>query len=364
MHKAHIADWKKKEVIDLVLLLEKYKIIAVADMTNMPSVQLQKMRSTLKDSVVIKMSKKSLILIAIDNIKSKHNIVLLKEYVRGMPALLLTNDNPFKLAKILNNNKSAAPAKGGQIAPNDILIKAGPTSFPPGPIIGELAQIGLKAGIVDGKVAIKEDKIIVYAGEVIPQQVAGILTRLGIEPMEIGINLTAAYENGVIFANNILSVDQKKFILNLKNVIVSALNLSVYIAFPTKENINVLIKKAIIQTKALENKIGLSNLDEIKKKIKLTEIPQEIHKKEEIEVNKPKEVIKEEVRETKKGDKNMEEFKSQEQAAQDVLNKLQEQKMKHQPVSRPIPDAKFIKDEAAAQDIIKKLQDEKIKKGK
>jgi len=60
----------------------------------------------------------------------------------------------------------------------------------------------------------------------------------------------------------------------------------------------------------------------------------------------------------------MDEFKAQEKAAHDVLAKLQEQKMRNQPATRPVPDAKFKKDEAAAQDIIKKLQDEKIKKSK
>ena len=55
--KAHVAQWKKSEVIELVKDLQKYKIIGIADMTGMPSPQLQKMRSTLKKSVEIKMSK-------------------------------------------------------------------------------------------------------------------------------------------------------------------------------------------------------------------------------------------------------------------------------------------------------------------
>jgi large subunit ribosomal protein L10 len=42
------------------------------------------------------------------------------------------------LYKILQKSKSSAPAKAGQTAPNDIYVKAGKTSFAPGPIIGEL----------------------------------------------------------------------------------------------------------------------------------------------------------------------------------------------------------------------------------
>ncbi|MBI2112759.1 50S ribosomal protein L10, partial [Candidatus Woesearchaeota archaeon] len=37
---------------------------------------------------------------------------------------------------MLEKNKSNAPAKPGQVAPKDITVKAGATSFAPGPIIG------------------------------------------------------------------------------------------------------------------------------------------------------------------------------------------------------------------------------------
>ena len=60
-HKPHISQYKKNEVNRVKNLLQKYKIIAIADMTNMPSVQLQKLRSSIKDSVLITMSKARLI---------------------------------------------------------------------------------------------------------------------------------------------------------------------------------------------------------------------------------------------------------------------------------------------------------------
>ena len=79
----------------------------------------------------------------------------------------------------------------------------------PTSIIGELGAIGIKAGIEGGKVAIKEDAVVVKDGEVINANVAAILTRLGIEPMEIGLDLVAAYEKGSIFDKKILGVDEQ-----------------------------------------------------------------------------------------------------------------------------------------------------------
>src|SRR3989338_9238952 len=248
------AKWKKDEIKKLESIIPNYKLIAIVDMTNMPSLQLQRMRSSLRNSVVIIMSKGSLIRIALKNLNSKIvGLDKLSDKIRGMPAILLSNDNPFKVAIILNRSKTSAPAKGGQFAPNDILVSAGPTSFPPGPIIGELGQIGIKAGIVDGKVAVKEDKIVVKEGELISIQTANLLTRLGIEPMEIGINLIAALENGVIFDKSVLSIDEVMFMKNLKGAASSAFNLAFYIAYPTKGNIKLLIQKASRDSNAITN---------------------------------------------------------------------------------------------------------------
>src|SRR3989344_8195049 len=100
--KAHVSQEKKNELDRIKKLLTEYKIIALADMTNMPSAQLQRVRSKLKGSALITMSKKRLIKIAIKEVKSKINGVEgLEQYVKGMPAILLTNDSPFRLASAL-----------------------------------------------------------------------------------------------------------------------------------------------------------------------------------------------------------------------------------------------------------------------
>src|SRR3989344_2931302 len=251
-HKAHVSQYKKSEVTRVKSLLQKYKVIAIADMTNMPSPQLQKLRINLKSSVLITMAKGRLIKIVFNELKDKiKGLEELSKNVRGMPALLLTKESPFKLAKVLRKSKSSAPAKAGQLAPNEIMVPAGPTPFPPGPIMGELGQIGIKCTVADGKVAIKEDTVVVKEGEPISAIAANLLTRLGIEPMEIGIHLLAALENGVIFGKDVLSVDETLYINNLKLAASNSFNLAFSIAYPTKENIKLLIKKAFMDSNGL-----------------------------------------------------------------------------------------------------------------
>ena len=250
--KAHVAQWKKSEVIELVKDLQKYKIIGIADMTGMPSPQLQKMRSTLKKSVEIKMSKASLIKLAIENLKTKiTGLDKLLPYVKGMPCLILTNDNPFALSKTLTRSKSKAPAKPGQTAPNDITILAGPTPFAPGPVIGELGALAIKATIADGKVVIKEDAHVAKEGQVISAPLAAMLTRLNIMPMEIGINLLAVLENGEILTKDVLFVDEAKYLADLKQAALWAFNLAFNSAYPTTSVLPLLIKKAHLDAEAV-----------------------------------------------------------------------------------------------------------------
>ena len=67
------------------------------------------------------------------------------------------------------------------------MVPAQTTSFKPGPIVGELQHAGFPAAIEKGKVVLKKDVTIVKAGQTISREVAGLLTRLDILPLEVGL---------------------------------------------------------------------------------------------------------------------------------------------------------------------------------
>ncbi|MBN2368665.1 50S ribosomal protein L10 [Candidatus Woesearchaeota archaeon] len=248
---AHVSEQKKKTVEEFVELIDRYPVIGLVDMGNIPAKQLQNMRAALRDKdTVLRMTKKRLMKIAFSKSK-KENITGLEKHFKGMPALIFTEENPFKLYAGLQKTKSKAPAKAGQHAPKDIQVKAGPTSFAPGPIIGQLGQFGIKTGVEGGKLAIKQDTVVAKKGAVISAELAGILTRIGIEPMEIGLDLTAAYENGTIFESEVLYVDEKEFFNKFVSAYSESFNLAVYSAYPTGETIKALLGKASNDSMAL-----------------------------------------------------------------------------------------------------------------
>ncbi len=244
---AHVAEWKKEEVEDIKELISSHEVVAMANLADIPAPQLQKMRRNLKDTTTIKMSRKTLMSLALGESK-KNNIEALEDYMEGQPALIFTNMNPFKLYKILEDSKTAAPAKAGSIAPSDIMVPKGDTAFNPGPILGELQKIGIPAKIEKGKIVITKDKVIVAEGETVPRDVAGILTRLDIEPMEVGIDLIAAYEGESVYTSDLLTIDRDKTLSDLQKAYSQSLNLSVNAAIYTKENINIIIQNAVTKS--------------------------------------------------------------------------------------------------------------------
>src|SRR3989344_4662988 len=287
--KPHVSIWKKDEVKDIVKLFNEYPVAGIIDMQNLPALQFMKIRKQLKDKMYTKVTKRRLIIKAIDQLKDKKNIVNLKQYLGGMPSLIFTKEDPFILQKQISKNKSNVAAKPGQIAPDDIKIDAGPTPFTPGPVIGELGKLGLKTEVKEGKIHLKEAKVLVKAGAAISPAVADLLTKLGIEPMTIGLNLVAAYENktGEILDKKVLSVDEKEYVDNLKQIALWAINLAAFIEYPDAEILKMVIKKAYLSGMSVAEKAKLEIKED--EKVELLDKPIKVEKKVEPKVEKPAE---------------------------------------------------------------------------
>jgi len=255
-HAPHVSDFKKKVVAEFVKLFKEYPIIGAVDMETLPAKQLQIIKAKLRDRCVILMTKRRLMVKAIEQVKVE-GLDKLIPHLKGMPALLFSKENPFTLFKIIKQNKSKAPAKAGQTAPHDIKIPAGPTPFAPGPVIGELGALGIKSKVEAGKIKIIEDAIVCKEGEKISEQLAGMLTRLSIFPMEVGLGLVAVFEKGEILDKSVLDIDEEQFDKDLTGAILHALNLSVEVGYITSDNIEVMITKAVSDARGVAKECGV-----------------------------------------------------------------------------------------------------------
>jgi large subunit ribosomal protein L10 len=250
-HSTHIPQWKKDEIKKIIEGIGAHKTSGIVDVHGVPSNSLQKMRENLRGKVEMRMVRNTLATIALDSIPADQKAHELSKYVEGQMVMVYTDLNAFKLYKLLESTKSKRPAKGGDIAPEDIMVPKGPTSFKPGPIVGELQQAGIPAGIEGGKVVIKDTKTVVRRGDKISAKLAEMLTRLEITPIDVGLNLRAVVEGHTLYMPAELSISEDVLRNQFAQAAREAFNLSMETGYTTKETIEPLIQKAVMESKAL-----------------------------------------------------------------------------------------------------------------
>jgi large subunit ribosomal protein L10 len=248
----HVAPAKKALVENLAKRFETSKVIGIASIHGIPAPQFQAMRKQLAGQATITVAKNNLLRLALEEAgKKRKDLAKLAEAIEGQTAVVTAEVNPFKLFKHLEATKSKAPARGGEVAPEDLWVREGETPFKPGPVVGELQKAGIPAAIERGKVVIKKDKLLVKAGDRIPREVAQTLTRLEIYPLVVGLDLKGAYEDGMVFRRDSLAVDDVVIRGQITQAGREALGLSLEIGYPAKEIIGLLLAKAFRQALSL-----------------------------------------------------------------------------------------------------------------
>jgi len=93
-------------------------------------------------------------------------------------------------------------------------------------------------------VILKKDTMIVKQGATISREVAGLLTRLEIFPLEVGLTLRAVVDGSTYYPPEILSVDLEARRAELAREAARAIGLAVEIGYPTPQSLPRLIGRA------------------------------------------------------------------------------------------------------------------------
>ncbi len=251
MPSQQILQQKTKEVDELTKLISRYKIIGIASLNKVRAAQLQEFKRNLADRVFMRVLKNTLMKLAIENCRERPDLKKLEEHLQGSNLFMFTDLNPFKLALTLEKGKVKTTAKSGDIAAFDVVIPAGNTGQPPGPIISQLNAVGLPTRIESGSVWINKDTLVVKKGEAINERLASMLSKLGIKPVETGLAMTVVFDEGLIIRQDQLriSVDGTKH--DIENAYADAFALSLGISYPTEDSMVALLQVAHKEAYAL-----------------------------------------------------------------------------------------------------------------
>ncbi len=252
-----IAQWKKESLGELQGLLAKYPVIAAADLTKVRSSQIHELRKRLRNRVTMIVAKNNLLRKSVELSDAKDG--KLGEFVKdltGSNILLFSDLNPYSLIILLDKSKVRVPAKAGDIATSEIMIPAGNTGLPPGPVISEFGEIRVKTKIEGGSIWVAQDSIVASKGDQITAKMASVLSKLGLKPMEAGLSLAVAFDNGTILRTEDLAFDlpsyKNDFLLGINN----ALNLSTEAGYIVPENAPRILVKGMREALALAGEAG------------------------------------------------------------------------------------------------------------
>ena len=278
-----VAVWKKEIFDDLIELLNKYSVIAVADLQKVRSSQIQEIRKKLRGKAELVVAKNTILRKAAEKAAGqKEKVNQFADSLTGSKVLIFTQMNPFELIIFLNKNKVRVPAKGGDVATGDIMIPGGNTGLQPGPVISEFNEAKVQTRIEGGSIFVAKDTVVVTKGDVIPVKTASLLSKLGMKPMEAGLSLSYAYDNGLLLGPTDLAFDLDKMRADITSaarlafgvaveanimlpetapMIISkayrqAVAVSVEAGFFTKETTNLIIQKAYANMNALSSAIS------------------------------------------------------------------------------------------------------------
>jgi large subunit ribosomal protein LP0 len=231
---------RKQEYFDkLRNLLDNYTKVLLVNVDNVGSSQMQQIRMCLRGKAEVLMGKNTMIrkvfkTFCSDNVD--HPFEKLLPLLRGNVGFIFTNGDLAEVREVVVTNRVPAPARVGAIAPNDVVIPAGPTGCDPGQTsFFQALQITTK--IQKGQIEITNDVLLVKNGEKVGNSEAALLQKLNINPFTYGLVIAHVYDNGSLFDPKVLELTEAdlcaKFMVGVNNVAA----LSLEIGFPTLASI-------------------------------------------------------------------------------------------------------------------------------
>ena len=184
----------------------------------------------------------------------------------GQCMLIFTEMSPFKLNVLLSKNSIMMAARAGDVASIDVVVPAKNTGIAPGPMLTEFKEAGIPTKIDQGTIWITKDTVPVRKGEPIPEKLAPLLGKMDIKPVEVGIALDSALEEGRLYSAGELAVDVEAVRSDMARAAQEALSLSVESGFAVPENAAQLLQKAAGQARSLSVESGFAT-DETREQI-------------------------------------------------------------------------------------------------
>jgi len=220
-------------------MLTSYSKAFIVDVDNVGSKQLQMTRRELRGSAEILMGKNTMMRKVIREYADENPgtpIAQMEELCRGNVGFVFTNGDLGEVRSVLESNVRPAPARVGVVAPDDVVVPAGPTGCDPGQTaFFQTLQIATK--IARGQIEMVSDTQLITKGDRVTASQAALLQKLSIEPFTYGMVLKSVYDNGSLFDAKVLDITDDVLAAKFGEALKAIAALSLALGYPTQASV-------------------------------------------------------------------------------------------------------------------------------
>jgi large subunit ribosomal protein LP0 len=224
---------KEKYFAKVITLIEEYNKIFVVLADNVGSNHMQKIRQSLRGDAVVLMGKNTMMRKAIrDHLEKNPALESLLPQIRGNIGFVFTNGDLSHIRTKLLNNRVAAPAKAGIVAPNDVVVPKGNTGMEPTQT-AFLQALNIPSKINKGQIEITADVPLIKAGQKVGNSESTLLAKLNIKPFSYGLSIKAVYDNGSVYDAAVLDLTDEDLLGKFRAAVSNVASISLQIGYPT-----------------------------------------------------------------------------------------------------------------------------------
>merc|ERR1712062_285389 len=206
MVKGDRATWKANYFVKIAKLLDEYPRIFIVGADNVRSKQVQQIRASLRGIAEILMGKNTMMCKAIrGEMGNNPALEKLLPHIKGNVGLVFSKEDPVLVRDKLLENKVAAPARAGAIAPCDVIVEAQNTGM--GPEKTSFFQaLNISTKIAKGTIEIVSDVPLIKTGDKVGASESTLLNMLKISPFTYGLEIQQVYDQGTVFSPEVLDI--------------------------------------------------------------------------------------------------------------------------------------------------------------
>lgn len=238
-----IAQWKKDAAVRVSEAIKTHEVVVSAELSGVRASQIHELRKRLRGRVEFIVSRNTIVKKSLSN-GFDENCRKFLDGLTGSNILLFSRNNPFSLIILLEKNKVKVPAKAGDVATHDVIVPAGNTGLSPGPVIAEFGHARIPTRIEGGSIWVAKDTVVAKKGNAISAQLASLLSKLGVKPIEMGLTITGAYDSGLVLTRDHLKFDLGSYSNDVVSGARAARSISVEAEIADTSNIDLIVTRA------------------------------------------------------------------------------------------------------------------------